>query len=183
VLDGGDLTIAIGSGQLGPDVHGMAPRPRRRRRLKRILIITGSAFVALLAVAASWVGISIYRIDHAVHHVGVPASLLAKGKNDLLAIVKGPNHSEQIFVFHASGGHTKVLKIPNGLGLPLAGGDTVPIRTLSLHAPTAIIAGLKVCATLNIILLVRRCSTKACSWFFRYSVCCPARRGMGENPR
>jgi len=142
VLDGGDLTIAIGSGQLGPDVHGMAPRPRRRRRLKRILIITGSAFVALLAVAASWVGISIYRIDHAVHHVGVPASLLAKGKNDLLAIVKGPNHSEQIFVFHASGGHTKVLKIPNGLGLPLAGGDTVPIRTLSLHAPTAIIAGL-----------------------------------------
>ncbi len=136
------MTIAIGSGQQGLDVRGMAPRPRRRRRLKRILIITGSAFLALLAVAASWIGISIYRIDHAVHHVGVPASLLAKGKNDLLAIVKGPNHSEQIFVFHDSGGHTNVLKIPNALGLPLAGGDTVPIRTFSLHAPTAIIAGL-----------------------------------------
>ena len=77
-----------------------------------------------------------------MHHVAVPASLLAKGKNDLLAIVKGPDHSEQIFVFHGTGGHTNVLKIPSSLGLPLAGGRTVPIETLSLHSPDTIIAGL-----------------------------------------
>ena len=98
--------------------------------------------MALFAVVAAWIGISLYRIDHDVHHVGVPASLLAKGKNDLLAIVKGPNHSEQIFVFHDSGGHTNVLKIPSALGLPMPGGGTVPIRTLSLHAPATMIAGL-----------------------------------------
>jgi hypothetical protein len=136
------LTIAIATGQLGSDAHGKAPRPRRRRVLKRILIITGSALVALFALVAAWIGISLYRIDHDVHHVGVPASLLAKGKNDLLAIVKGPNHSEQIFVFHDSGGHTNVLKIPSALGLPMPGGGTVPIRTLSLHAPATMIAGL-----------------------------------------
>ncbi len=123
-------------------VHQAEPRPRRRRRLTRILIATGSGLLALILLAAGWIGISLYRIDHAVHHVGVPASLLAKGKNDLLAIVKGPNHSEQIFVFHATGGHTHVLKIPKGLGLPLAGGGSVPIETLSLHAPSTIIAGL-----------------------------------------
>jgi hypothetical protein len=133
------LTIAIATGELHPH---KAPRSRRRRILKRTLIIAGSTILALLALAASWLGISLYRIDHAVHHVGVPASLLAKGKNDLLAIVKGPNHSEQIFVFHDSGGHTNVLKIPNSLGLPVAGGDTVPIRTLSVHRAATIIAGL-----------------------------------------
>ena len=56
--------------------------------------------------------------------------------------MKGPDHSEQIFVFHAVGGHTNVLQIPKALGLPLAGGRTVPIDTLSLHAPSTIIAGL-----------------------------------------
>jgi hypothetical protein len=136
------LTIAIATGQLGSDAREMAPRPRRRQVLKRILIITGSAFLALFALVAAWIGFSLYRIDHDVHHVGVPASLLAKGKNDLLAIVKGPNHSEQIFVFHDSGGHTNVLKIPSALGLPMPGGGTVPIRTLSLHAPATMIAGL-----------------------------------------
>ena len=105
----------------GPSVPETQPRPRRRRRLKRILIATGSGFLALLLLAAAWIGISLYRIDHAVHHVGVPASLLAKGKNDLLAIVKGPDHSEQIFVFHATGGHTHVLKIPEQAGAAAAG--------------------------------------------------------------
>ncbi len=123
-------------------MHQAEPRPRRHRRLKRILVATGSGLFALILLVAGWVGISLYRIDHAVHHVGVPASLLAKGKNDLLAIVKGPNHSEQIFVFHATGGHTHVLKIPNGLGLPRRGGGSVPIQTLSLRAPSTIIAGL-----------------------------------------
>ena len=87
-------------------------------------------------------GIGLYKIDHAVHHVGVPAALLAKGKNDLLAIVKGPNHSEQIFVFHDTGARTNVLKIPSSLQLPQTGGRTVRIESLSLHAPVAIIAGL-----------------------------------------
>ena len=49
--------------------------------------------MTLILLVASFVGYSLYRIDHAVHHVGVPASLLAKGKNDLLAIVKGPDHT------------------------------------------------------------------------------------------
>jgi len=136
------LTNAIAMEQ-GPTVPETQPPPRRRRRrLKRILIATGSGFLALILLAAAWIGISLYRIDHAVHHVAVPASLLAKGKNDLLAIVKGPDHSEQIFVFHATGGHTHVLKIPSRLGLPLAAGGTVPIDTLSLHSPSAMIAGL-----------------------------------------
>jgi len=136
------LTTAIAIGE-GPAVPEPGPRPRRRRRvLKRVLIISGSGFLALILLVAGWVGISLYRIDHAVHHVAVPASLLAKGKNDLLAIVKGPDHTEQIFVFHATGGHTHVLKIPNQLALPAAGGGRVPIDTLSLHAPARIIAGL-----------------------------------------
>jgi hypothetical protein len=110
--------------------------------IKRILIGTGSFLLALLLLAAGWIGFSLYRIDHAVHHVVVPGSLLARGKNDLLAIIKGPDHSEQIFVFHAIDGHTNVLKIPSGLALPLAGGTRVPIETLSLHSPATIIAGL-----------------------------------------
>lgn len=98
--------------------------------------------VTLVAVLAGWLGISLYRIDHAVHHVGVPASLLAKGKNDLLAIVEGPDHDEQIFVFHDVGGRTNVLKIPDVLSLPLSGGRSAPIHTLNIRAPSTIIAGL-----------------------------------------
>ncbi len=136
------MTIATATAQLGLGSPSALPRPRRHKVLNRVLIISGSALVVLLALAALWIGISLYRIDHAVHHVGVPASLLARGKNDLLAIVKGPNHSEQIFVFHDTGGHTNVLKIPSALGLPQPGGGTVPIETLSLHRPALIISGL-----------------------------------------
>jgi hypothetical protein len=135
------LTIAIATEHVDPTASEGKPR-RRRRRLKRVLIASGSALLALILLVAAWIGFSLYRIDHAVHHVRVPASLLAKGKNDLLAIVKGPNRSEQIFVFHNAGAHTNVLQIPKTLGLPLADGRTVPIGTLSLHAPTTIIAGL-----------------------------------------
>jgi len=117
------LTIAIATERVDPAASENGPR-RGHRRLKRVLIAAGAALLALIVLAAGWIGFSLYRIDHAVHHVGIPASLLAKGKNDLLAIVKGPDHSEQIFVFHAVGGHT------------------VPIDTLSLHAPSTIIAGL-----------------------------------------
>ena len=136
------MTIALAAGQPHLVAPGEEPRRRRRKVLWRVLIVMGSALVALIALAGSWIGISLFRIDHAVHHVGIPARLLARGKNDLLAIVKGPDHSEQIFVFHDDGGHTNVLKVPNKLGLPLADGGTVPIDTLSLHAPIALIAGL-----------------------------------------
>ena len=91
-----------------------------------------------------WTGISLYRIDHAVHHVGLPASLLAKGKNDLLAIVRGPDHKEQVFVFHATAGHTHV---PAGArpGWRCRSDDgrrSAPRTRLSIHAPAKIVAGL-----------------------------------------
>jgi len=136
------VTIAVPTGAVGLVPRAPKPRRSRRARLKRILIASGATLVALILVAGSWIGLSLYRIDHAVHHVGVPASLLAKGKNDLLAIVKGPDHTEQIFVFHNAGGHTNVLQIPKALGLPLENGNSVPLGALSLHAPSAIIAGL-----------------------------------------
>jgi hypothetical protein len=138
------MTIALATRRLELDVPVAPPRPARgsRRVLKRILVATGCSLAALIALVGAYVGITLYRIDHAVHHVAVPASLLAKGKNDLLAIVKGPDQSEQIFVFHDAGGHTNVLQIPDTLGLPLTSGATVPISKLSVHAPTAIIAGL-----------------------------------------
>ena len=147
------MTIAIPTGLLGPALPadatvtaehsgGGKSKSPRRRRLRRVLIWSGVGLVTFVALVAGWIGISLYKIDHAVHHVAVPASLLAQGKNDLLAIVEGPNHTEQIFVFHATGGHTNVLKIPSSLSLPLASGRTVPIQTLDLHSPDAIISGL-----------------------------------------
>ncbi len=136
------VTTAIATGKLGLVAPGSPLRRRRRSTLKRVLIAAGAALVALLLVSGSWIGYNLYRVDHAVHHVGVPSSLLARGKNDLLAIVKGPDHSEQVFVFHNVGGHTNVLQIPQALGLPLPDGDTVPLATLSLHEPSTIIAGL-----------------------------------------
>ena len=72
------MTIAIATEHVEPAAPGDGPR-LGHRRLKRILIATGAALVALILLAAGWVGLSLYRIDHAVHHVGVPASLLAKG--------------------------------------------------------------------------------------------------------
>jgi hypothetical protein len=136
------VTIAVATGDLGLIPRPPGARRSRRSKLKRIILVTGSALVALILVVASFVGFSLYRIDHAVHHVGVSPSLLARGKNDLLAIVKGPDHSEQVFVFHNVAGHTNVLQIPQKLGLPLANGTSVPLGTLSLHTPTTIIAGL-----------------------------------------
>jgi hypothetical protein len=135
--------VTIATGGLGLTAPSAPPRRGRRVTLKRVFLAAGAALGAVVLVAGSWIGLSLYRIDHAVHHVGVPASLLARGKNDLLAIVKGPEHSEQVYVFHATGGHTNVLQIPKALGLPLAGGATVPLATLSLHAPSTIISGLR----------------------------------------
>ena len=136
------MTIAVPTGAVGLVPRAPKPRRSRRARLKRVLVASGAALVALILIAGSFVTLSLYRIDHAVHHVGVSASLLAKGKNDLLAIVEGPDHTEQVFVFHNAGTHTNVLQIPKALGLPLDNGSTVPLGALSLHAPSAIIAGL-----------------------------------------
>lgn len=136
------MTIAITTGRVSPVARDGARRGGRRSRLKRVLLITGSIVAALILVAVAWIGLSLYRIDHAVHHVGLPAALLAKGENDLLAIVQGPDHSEQIFVFHQTDGHTNVLQIPKSLTLPLRGGGSTPINALDVHAPAAIIAGL-----------------------------------------
>jgi hypothetical protein len=136
------VTTAMATGGLGLAAPGPPSRRERRSTLTKVLIAAGAALVALLLVSGSWIGFSLYRIDHAVHHVGVPSSLLARGRNDLLAIVKGPDHSEQVFVFHNIGGHTNVLQIPQALGLPLRDGGTVPLGTLSLHEPSTIIAGL-----------------------------------------
>ena len=136
------MTIAVPTGAVGLVPRAPKPRRSRRARLKRVLVASGAALVALILIAGSFMTLSLYRIDHAVHHVGVSASLLAKGKNDLLAIVEGPDHTEQVFVFHNAGTHTNVLQIPKALGLPLDNGTTVPLGALSLHAPSAIIAGL-----------------------------------------
>lgn len=142
------MTIAIATGRLdlgtGAPVPVPVPAPRHKHRvLKRVLIATGAVVFALVAAVGSLIGISLYKIDHAVHHVGVPAWLLARGKNDLLAIVKGPDHSEEAYVFHQVAGETRVLTIPSKLDLPIPGGRTVSLGSLSLHAPSTIIAGLR----------------------------------------
>jgi len=139
------MTIALATRRLdaGADVALPRRRPRRHRLLRRALLIAACALFALVGLVAAYVGIGLYRIDHAVHHVAVPASLLAEGKSDLLAVVDGPDHFEQVFVFHQTGGHTNVLRIPSELGLPVSGGGTVPLSHLSLRAPSTLIAGLE----------------------------------------
>ncbi len=137
------MTIAIASG--ATDVNSRDGRRRgtpAARLVKRILLVVGTALFALVATLATLVGVSLWRIDHNVHHVGVPAALLAKGKNDLLAIVQGPNHSEEAYVFHQTASTTKVLTIPSALGLPLASGGTAPLKSLNIHKPSVIISGL-----------------------------------------
>ncbi len=135
---GAELTgtgTEAGTGEVGG-------RRSLRRRVKRILLVAGTALACLVLFVGGWIGYELYRIDHAVHHVGVSASLLARGKNDLLAIVKGPDHSEEAYVFHSVDGHSRVLTIPSALALPVSGGRTEPLSSLNVHAPSAIIAGL-----------------------------------------
>jgi hypothetical protein len=108
-------------------------------RVLRGLAVT--CFALVLAVGA-FAGISVYRIDHAVHHVTVPASLLAQGQDDLLTLVTGPHHSEEAYLFHTAGGKTHVLLVPISLGIKTAHG-TVPLSSLDIHAPDAIISGLR----------------------------------------
>ena len=103
--------------------------------------MAGTICALALAVGA-YAGISLYRIDRAVHHVAVPASLLARGSNDLLTLIAGPRHTEEAFLFHTTDGHTNVLHIPIGLALRVSG-RTVPLSSLNVHEPDAIISGLR----------------------------------------
>jgi hypothetical protein len=45
-------------------------------------------------------------------------------------------------VFHQTASTTKVLTIPSGLGIPVAAGRTVALKSLDIHKPSVIIAGL-----------------------------------------
>jgi hypothetical protein len=120
-----------------------APR-RKRPRWKKVALIAGGAVVGLVAVVGGYFGITLYKIDHAVHHVSVPESLLAKGKSDLLAVVRGPDHHEEIYVFNSAGGHTKVLLVPTSLSVSVGhAAHTVALSSLNIHQPEAIIAGLR----------------------------------------
>ena len=140
------MTIAITTGRVGP-----VTRDGRRRTsgagvvpAQRVRLLSG-AVVGALVLLGGGVDRSqpLQASTMPCTTSAVPTALLAKGKNDLLAIVEGPDHTEQIFVFHQTGGHTNVLRSRRPLTLPLPGGGSMPINTLSVHAPAAIIAGLE----------------------------------------
>jgi hypothetical protein len=144
------MTIqSIGHGCAGCATHpsllpALPAPPRRRFGTMKVIVIGGAAaLLTFIAVVGVFLGVSMYKIDHAVHHVGVSAALLAQGQDDLLAVVKGPQHSEQIYVFHAKHGHTNVLMVPSKLAIKGPGGTSVPLSSVSLHAPATIIAGLR----------------------------------------
>ena len=136
------MTIAVAERRVDVDTTAPPPRSRGRRLVKRMFLVLGAALFAVMATLATLVGVSLWRIDHNVHHVEVPAALLAKGKNDLLAIVEGPDHSEEAYVFHQTASTTKVLTIPSALAVPVADGRTAPLEGLNIHRPSAIIRGL-----------------------------------------
>jgi hypothetical protein len=74
--------------------------------------------------------------------VEVPAALLAQGRGDLLTIVRGPQHSEEAYLFHTTASHTNVLVLPTTLGIKVAG-QTVRLSSLDIHQPRVIISGLR----------------------------------------
>jgi hypothetical protein len=123
--------------------RGKAKEGKRRRRSLVVRIVLGvlTTFCALVIALGVYVGISLYQIDRAVHHVQVPAALLARGQNTLLAIVEGPRHSEEAYLFHATNGHTNVLVVPTSLAITVDGRSRA-LSTMDIHAPTDIIAGL-----------------------------------------
>ena len=79
--------------RLGLSVVGprTASRRRPRPRWKKVVFAIAGAFTCLLVGTAGYIGFTVYRIDHAVHHVRIPASLLAKGRGDLLVMMSGPD--------------------------------------------------------------------------------------------
>jgi hypothetical protein len=115
----------------------------RRRRSLAVRIVLGvmTTFALVIIAVGAYIGISLYQINRAVHHVEVPSSMLAHGQNDLLAIVKGPNHSEEAYLFHTTPHKTNVLVVPTSLGIKVHG-RTVTLSSLDIHSPVAIIAGL-----------------------------------------
>jgi hypothetical protein len=117
-------------------------RPRRCRKLRRALLAIGLTVVVVSGALGGLVGYSIWRIDRAVHHVAIPASLLAKGRSDLLAIVAGPRGSEEAYLFHTTAKGTHVLEIPSGLDLRVHG-HAVALKTLSVHHPVPIVTSLR----------------------------------------
>jgi hypothetical protein len=117
---------------------------RKHRSLLRRIV--GAVSITLLAAVlgiGGYLGLTLYQIDHAVHHIHIPASLLAKGRNDLLTVVAGPNHTEQVYVFHTTSHGTKVLKVPAMLELSASDGTERTLASFSVDAPTDIIAGLR----------------------------------------
>lgn len=109
--------------------------------MRIVLGVLGTFGLLALALAA-YAGITLYQINHDVHHVEVPASLLAKGQDTLLAIVEGPNHAENAYLFHTSSGHTNVLILPTTLAVSVSG-HTAPLSDYNIHKPAAIIGGLR----------------------------------------
>jgi hypothetical protein len=129
-------------GHPDPEVPA-ARRPRRRSLAKKVFLVSATTLFVILASVGAYLGIGLYRIDHNVHHVEVSAALLSKGQNDLLAIVKGPRNTEEIYVFHATPGRTNVLRIPSRLDIAGPDGRPVAVSSLSIRQPDAIISGLR----------------------------------------
>jgi hypothetical protein len=130
---------------VGSVIHVGVGQGARQRRLplKKVLATAGIVLIGLISALGAWIGVTILKIDHAVHHVGISPGLLAQGHNDLLAVVRGPHHSEEIYVFRTSATHTNVLVLPTKLGVAGPSGRSVPLSSISLHSPSSMIAGLK----------------------------------------
>jgi hypothetical protein len=116
---------------------------QRRWSLKRLVLIGGLALAALFAAVGTYAGVTLYKIDHAVHHVQVAANLLSKGRDDLLAVVKGPHHTEEVYLFRTAANRTSVLTIPSRLAVAGAHGQKVPLSSIGVDTPSPVIAGLK----------------------------------------
>ena len=137
------MTIAIEGLGLTDPGPGPAPRPHRRFTLKRILIAAGALLGTLLLLTGSF-----------DRHQPLPhRSRRAPRRGPRLAAGQGqerpPGHRQgprsqpsRSSSSTTPARHTNILQIPQALGLPLKNGSTVPLGTLSLHAPSAIIAGL-----------------------------------------
>ena len=130
---------------LGPPLRrgGYGMRKVKARRIRRVLAVAGIALFACVAVVGAYMGYTIYKIDRAVHHVAISPALLAKTHSDLLAVVRGPHHSEEIYAFHTTSGHTNVLSIPSTLEVTGPAGTPVALSALNIHSPALIISGLR----------------------------------------
>jgi hypothetical protein len=108
-----------------------------------VLCWSAIVMAGIVGLGALYAGFTIYEINRDVHHVGISSALLAKGQNDLLVAVSGPDHHEQIYVLHDDAGHTNVLQIPSNLDVKGADGRSVPLSSFRISAPSLIISGLR----------------------------------------